>query len=115
LFVALEPLAKSRRCLACVNPARDHLAVEFLDPVTMFLQVASFETKPLNISEHWKQQITNCGHKAFELIVKRVLPEFIIQVPDQMNKTFLLLTEQSVVSAVKIGDDRAIEIRKQRP
>jgi hypothetical protein len=31
-----------------------------------------------------------------------------------MNKAFLLLTEQSVVSAVEIGDDRAIEIRKQR-
>src|SRR5262245_25665631 len=80
----------------------------------MFLQIASPEAKALNIREHWKHQIANCGHKAFELLVKRVLPEFIIQIPDQMNKAFLLLTEQSVVSTVEIGDDRAIEIRKHR-
>ena len=58
----------------------------------MFLQIASPEAKALNIGEDWNQQITNCGNKVLELIVKRMLPEFIIQIPDQMNKAFLLLT-----------------------
>jgi hypothetical protein len=66
-------------------------------------EVAGLEAEPLNIFHDRKQQIADSNNKSLKLLVKRVLPEIVIQISDQMDKTFFLSTRQRIVSAIEVS------------
>jgi len=64
----------------------------------MFAKMAGFKAEPLNIFENGNHQVTNSYDKRLEFIVEWILPKIIVQVSNQMNKTLLLRTGESIIS-----------------
>jgi len=115
VLVPLKPLPISRRRVPRGNLTRDHVAIEVIDATAVFAEMTGLEAKPLNIFHERKQQVADSYNKPLELLVKRILPEIVIQISDQMDEAFLLPTGQRIVSSIKVGHHSAFETRQEWP
>jgi hypothetical protein len=58
---------------------------------------------PVNRFNHWPQQVTKVNNDLFQLLIERVIQNFVIQVAHEVNQTSLLWAVDGIVSREKVG------------
>src|SRR5260370_33833418 len=59
------------------------------------------------------QQLAKSGGEGLEVLVPRIALNIVVEIPDEVNQAFLLLTRKGVVGGIKIGDKYSIKILEQ--
>ena len=87
-----KPLNISGSQFAPWRSAKNHLLVETLNRRLVFSQVSCLQTKPIDVSKNWSEYITDSDNQGLVFCIEWILPEVVVQIPDQMYQALLLAT-----------------------
>src|SRR6266702_7730684 len=77
------------------------------------MKMSYLEPILLNGFKHRDNQILDLQDEGFKFTIERELPEILVQISNQVNKTFLLLTLYRIIAGVKIRDQNALVARQK--
>ena len=69
----------------------------------MLPEISTLETAFIHCLDNCAQQDSELLGQTFEFCVQRILHHIVIDIADQMNETFLLLTFEGIISRIEIG------------
>src|SRR6266702_5150237 len=102
LSIPLKTALISDGQVGMVGSVHNNPFVEVLYLLAEFLEVSFLEPIPLNSFQYGDNQVLDFQDECFKFTVEWELPEILVQVANQVNKTFLLPALYRIVARVKI-------------
>jgi hypothetical protein len=102
ISVSLKTLLVLDGDLVTGRTAANGVAVEAIHLLLVLPQVQCFQAESLDVLKNWNQYVTHRGDELLILIVERILPKVVVQIPDQVYEALLLREWQCIVPPVKV-------------
>src|SRR6266436_39561 len=106
--IAREPLVVCCCDFALRRGPVDGSFVESFNGLFVLPEMPCFQPESVHVFKYWYYQVPDRDQEAFIFDVEWILPEVVVQVPDEMDKTFLLAARHRVVAAIEVGNQRPL-------
>ena len=80
----------------------DYILVKSVDLFSEFFEFSFFQAILLDCFHNWYDKVPYFQNKCFKFDVKWCFPKIIVDISNEMNPTFLLLTVYRVIARVEV-------------